>query len=55
MSKTNRELNTEFDNANRKRSSKPSYNFAELEAVVRSWVSNKPAAEELSPFETCNS
>jgi hypothetical protein len=54
MSKTNRELNTEFDNAVRKRSSKPSYNFAELEAVVRSWVANK-ATEELSPFETVNS
>jgi hypothetical protein len=54
MSKTNRELNTEFDNAIRKRQSK-TYNFAELEAVVRSWVANKTAQEELSPFETCNS
>lgn len=47
MSKTNRELNTEYDNANRKRSTK-TYNFDELEAVVRSWVVNKPAQEELS-------
>ncbi len=54
MTKTNRELNTEFDNAVRKRTAK-TYNFAELEAVVRGWVANKPATEELSPFETVNS
>ena len=52
---TNREKNQAYDQRqqNAKRPAPGTSNFADLEAVIRSWI--KPQAEELSPFATCNS
>ncbi len=52
---TNREKNIAHDQRqqNARRPVPTSYDFASLEAVVRSWVA--PRTEELSPFATCNS
>ncbi len=52
---TNREKNQAFDQRqkNAQRPAPSNYDFASLEAVVRSWAG--PQAEELSPFATCNS
>ena len=50
---SNREKNTAHDQRQRIRPAPQTYNFAELDAVVRAWVA--PRAEDLSPFATCNS
>jgi hypothetical protein len=52
---TNREKNQAYDQRQQsaKRPAPGTYNFADLEAVVRAWVA--PRAEDLSPFATCNS
>ena len=52
---TNREKNQAYEQRqqNARRPVQTNYEFAELEAVMRSWV--KPRTEELSPYATCNS
>lgn len=52
---TNREKNQAYDQRqqNAQRPAQVSYDFAALDAVMRSWV--KPRTEELSPYATCNS
>ena len=52
---TNREKNIAHDQRqqNAKRPAPANYDFASLDAVIRSWVN--PQIEELSPFATCNS
>lgn len=57
MTKSARELNIahEMRQLNRVRPAQPSYNFAELEQVVRGWVVERKEDEAFSPYETVNS